>query len=90
MYLRQKPQGVPDVIERSLGQVDAYVTVREILAEMSTVQRVCSDAREVSFTGKDLQRGFILVQYEGSSISSSSNGKENRPTPYVFLAFSRS
>jgi hypothetical protein len=29
-------QGAPDVVARSLGQVEAYLTVREVLAEAST------------------------------------------------------
>jgi hypothetical protein len=29
-------QGAPDVVARSLGQVEAYLTVREFLAEAST------------------------------------------------------
>ena len=29
-------QGAPDVVARSLGQAEAYLTVREVLAEAST------------------------------------------------------
>ena len=31
-------QGAPDVVARSLSQAEAYLTVREVLAEASTVR----------------------------------------------------
>ena len=52
-------QGAPDVVARSLGQAEAYLTVREVLAEAYlTVREVLAEAS----TGAD---GMLWREFSG-------------------------
>jgi hypothetical protein len=48
-------QGAPDVIARSLGQAEAYLTVREVLL-LARAQMACSGASLAVLAGSGLQR----------------------------------
>jgi hypothetical protein len=63
-------QGAPDVVARSLGQAEAYLTVREVLAETSTgadgmLWRECGGFGRFRFAtlGFTLIRTFFAAAY---------------------------